>query len=341
MNNKIYILTQNEVFSQHLKPWSTLDITSLRHHMAAHGIEVATIEYSEAINSKDINGNIFISSSSQNLKRKQYIEDICFDIQSRGGTLIPNFDMIKCHENKGYQALLSARLGVKKPAEEYIVLGDASPSSFSYPCVIKTIDGAGSNGVALAKDENDLKRFHLKNIMKFSGTSLIIKYLKQVIKKNLKHKTYSEEQNAYYKTVLPACKQELIPNLSHDFKVLVFGDKYFCLKRNIRKNDFRASGSNLFELVDEIDSKVLDFCRDTFNKLDVPYLSIDVAVNNNDCYVIEFQAPHFGPYTALSANKYFTFDKVQSKWNKNINGDIELEELYAESLCRFVQLGCK
>jgi len=40
--------------------------------------------------------------------------------------------------------------------------------------------------------------------------------------------------------------QEFIPDLSNDWKVLVFWDKYYVLRRKNRPNDFRASGSGLF-----------------------------------------------------------------------------------------------
>lgn len=49
--------------------------------------------------------------------------------------------------------------------------------------------------------------------------------------------------------------QDFIPNNDSDTRIIVIGDKAFALRRYVRKNDFRASGSRNFgyakELFDE------------------------------------------------------------------------------------------
>jgi len=78
--------------------------------------------------------------------------------------------------------------------------------------------------------------------------------------------------------------QELIPNLKYDFKVIVINSKVFVLKRYVRKNDFRASGSGNFIFDKNISSSVLDYAYEIFKLFNCPFISLDFAENNNDVF---------------------------------------------------------
>lgn len=41
--------------------------------------------------------------------------------------------------------------------------------------------------------------------------------------------------------------QEFIPDCDHDIRIQFIGDKCYAMKRNVRENDFRASGANMIE----------------------------------------------------------------------------------------------
>src|SRR5690606_36646491 len=122
-------------------------------------------------------------------------------------------------------------------------------------------------------------------------------------------------------------EQDFISNLACDYKVLVFGDRYFVLKRNVRKSDFRASGSGDFEFVDPpVD--VLDFAKAITDTLKNPYLSLDIAQSDQGCHLIGFQATNFGPYTLLNAP--YRYINNGKNWLKEDNcKDLEANYAYA------------
>lgn len=333
-NNKIYFLTYNNVFSQHLKPWSSLNVDDLISNLNSLGYKSESIDYSDSLMLDSIKGAIFVTSSSQNLVRKRYIEDVCHELVMRGARIIPSIDMLKAHENKGFQVFLSQRLGLKKPVEEYILIGEGI-YNLTGQSVIKTIDGAGSNGVALVKNKLDFSKFYLINALRFIGLKNLIKSLRQKLKKFLPLTLYSKEQDFYYSPAIACCRQDLIPNLMFDYKVLIFYDRLYFLKRNIRKNDFRASGSNDFEFVQDVALSLVEFCYESFLKLNEPYVSFDIAESNGEYFMIEFQGLHFGPYTALF-NKFY-YEYSQGYFIKKENIEFNLESVYSESLAKYIE----
>jgi hypothetical protein len=332
--HKIYFLTYNNVFSQHLKPWSSLDVDELIIYLSIKGFESTYIDYSAVLLLESFEDIIFITSSSQNLVRKRFIEDVCHELVARGAKVIPSLDMLKAHENKGFQVFLSKRLGLKKPIEEYVLIGETT-FDFSNKFVIKTIDGAGSNGVALINNKIDYYKFYFTNAIRFVGLKNLVKNFKQKLKKIIPFLRYSKEQDFYYSSTIACCKQELIEELSYDYKVLVFYNKLYFLKRNIRENDFRASGSNDFEFIEDIDISLISFCYESFLKLNEPYVSFDIAESNNEYFIIEFQGLHFGPYTALN-NPYY-YEYFDGKFSKKVNKDFILESIYADSLAKYIE----
>ena len=155
-------------------------------------------------------------------------------------------------------------------------------------------------------------------------------FKRKIIQLQRKIKLTKSEYEIYsykYKKFSLFVEQEFISELNHDFKVLIFGDRYFVLKRNVRKNDFRASGSGDFEFI-EPPYEVLNFAKEVASKLDNPYLSLDIAQSDNGCHLIEFQATNFGPYTLLnSPSRYIIND---DKWVEETNcKDLEANYAYA------------
>lgn len=157
-----------------------------------------------------------------------------------------------------------------------------------------------------------------------------IYYLKALYKKikgNL-NPHYFEDEKYFGRIVL----QEYVPDLECDWKVLVFGNKYYALRRNVRKNDFRASGSGLFAF--EIpDDRILDYAKSVYEKMNVPFLSLDLCMDKNGkVYLIEFQGLHFGPYTLINSPHYFTY---QESWEK-VEAKSALAEEYANAVASFI-----
>lgn len=70
--------------------------------------------------------------------------------------------------------------------------------------------------------------------------------------------------------------QEFIPNNSFDIRVIVIGDKAFAIKRLVRPDDFRASGSGSIEYDHlTIDLRCLEVAFDVSEKLNAQCLAYD------------------------------------------------------------------
>jgi hypothetical protein len=106
--------------------------------------------------------------------------------------------------------------------------------------------------------------------------------------------------------------QEYIPGLQNDWKVLVFGDKYYPLLRQTRKNDFRASGSGLLSFPKELPDGMLDTIQTIVEYFNVPQLSADIGYDGNRFYIFELQFIYFGTYTIEHSQFYFMNE--DEKW---------------------------
>ena len=128
--------------------------------------------------------------------------------------------------------------------------------------------------------------------------------------------------------------QNFIPGLKNDWKVLVYGDKLYTLNRSTRKNDFRASGSGLFNYERTLPEGLLDFADEVVKSFNLPQLSLDIAFNGKEFILIELQALYFGTKTIEYAPFYFKKDN--GIWNIIEEKSI-LEKVYAESISNFIK----
>ena len=176
-----------------------------------------------------------------------------------------------------------------------------------------------SKGVFLAKTKEEV----IKNAKKISQTKNLLFDIKDKIRRN-RHKGYIPESTNRNKFIV----QNFIPDLNNDWKVLVFFDKCFILKRTIKPGDFRASGSGYqykFDVKAEFPQGIFDFCIDYKNKLNVPNISLDVAFDGKEFFIIEFQALYFGT-TTQEKSKYF-FQKEKNTWIPKTN-NFSIEEIF-------------
>lgn len=131
------------------------------------------------------------------------------------------------------------------------------------PIVFKLRGGAGSINVQLVRTRNKGKKlinqafstgfyaFDSKAILndvyrQFRNNKSIRNFLR-IIKWSLASISPPSEIKIYGRQIGYVYFQEFVPNLNYDIRLIVIGNKCFFLKRNTRNNDFRASGSGLFE----------------------------------------------------------------------------------------------
>lgn len=319
---RIYLLTlPNGSFGSAGQSWLKLDLKKIQAELDFPIIIKSILKISELDINKD---DIIIYTSSENSAIRQFIKDNLFYL-SNSNFLIPSYELLQAHENKGFQEIMKKHYSFGKLKGSYIF--DLEDQTISFPKILKTTTGAGSKGVFLAKDKKDIATIRNK-FFKDSIKRKIIASQRRLKLKASEYALYKYNKKPFKLFV----EQEFIPNLKHDFKVLVFGNRYFVLKRSVKKNDFRASGSGNFKFI-EPPEDVLNFARQISDVLDNPYLSLDIAQSDKGCHLIEFQATNFGPYTLLNAPNRYIHENNQ--WSKEKN-DKNLESNYAYALNYYI-----
>jgi glutathione synthase/RimK-type ligase-like ATP-grasp enzyme len=136
----------------------------------------------------------------------------------------------------------------------------------SFPKVCKLRRGAGSRNVWLVNSKKEAKETISKAFGKgfrqydawggikeslrkyrLGKTTLkeVIKALAHLIYPIQLEKSQGREKGYVY-------FQDFIPNNTFDIRVVIIGDKAFAIKRHVRENDFRASGSGFIEYQKEL-----------------------------------------------------------------------------------------
>lgn len=82
--------------------------------------------------------------------------------------------------------------------------------------------------------------------------------------------------------------QDFIPDATFDVRVVVIGDKAIALKRHVRENDFRASGSGFLEFDKELfDPELIRFSFEATKKLRSQSMSFDYIFDNGKPLILE------------------------------------------------------
>lgn len=331
---KLTIIYDGSLFPQRINAFETLQMDVIENKFKEKGFQIERTTYEDIVNNNFIVKDSFVFyASSQIQERKLFIDDVLYYINNskNNNILLPSYEIFRCHENKGFQEIYKKQVGIDSLNGSYHV--DYQEGNESKKFVLKLLDGFGSRGVFLVNSSSDFKK---KYNSKFKSKKLGL-FVKQSIKKIL-GKKITEDQKTYISQLQSKryIKQPLVPHLECDYKVLVFAEKLYVLKRYVRKNDFRASGSGLWELAtrNNIPDQVLDFSYDCYKKLDVPFASLDICYDGEKSHLIEFQGIHFGPLTLIKSKGYFCYTK---SWDF-IEKESYLEEEMAISLLEYIKI---
>jgi hypothetical protein len=313
---------------------SGMDKSLLEKYFSECNYQIVFVKFAEVINyppdfwtGKPV---IYNSSEDTGYHYKDFIEDIIYYLELSGGIMIPSYRYLKANNNKVFMELLRHQLNngifnnLKSKVFGTIEEVNEVKAALNYPQVFKQAAGAMSEGVGIAKNQKDL-------ISKLKQISRTPDYFRELweIGRTFKYKDYKKESRFRKKFIL----QDFIPGLSGDYKVLVFSNKFYILKRSVKKGDFRASGSGLRKFEKEIPEGLLDFAANISEILDVPNASLDVAFDGKTFFLVEFQCLYFGSFT-LSFSKFHwirknnQFELIESK------SDLELE--YAHSIAAYL-----
>lgn len=338
MNSKLVILHgKNEFFGQTRKPWVSMDLKALISGFRRHGFDVANYEYQEVINQNfEIKNSIVFYSFSQRENVREYIKDLIYHLSSFDNILVPSYDLLLCHENKGFQELLKKRIGIKSLECKYFDDKDGIKfDDIRFPVVLKKVDGSNGKNVYLIRSLEELKQ-KLNKFEHLDKLSKLDLYRRKHLRKNKSYEHYPNYSNRkdydeYKDYIIKRDNfviQEFVPNLEYDYRVLVMYDKFLVTRRLNKENDFRASGAKRYDFTFETDPDLLNFCRNIFSKFDTPILSMDICKSENNYFLIEYQAIHFGINVVVRSKGYYKFDNEEWKFFEN-NNVIEEEIVYS------------
>lgn len=335
IQHKILILVDYlGYFRRALYRCSSLNLDTIGSILKGHQLNFEIKSYQEIIEATQKPKNCIILYASSDLTSyKDYIEDILIYLND-DNILIPHFDLFRAHENKGFQELLRRKLALPTLTSHYFgTIEELYEILYKvhFPVVLKNTTGSGSKDVRLIHNKNQLIRT-VKSLSKQSTfiIDLIKKYLKRYVFTG-KYKFENTQESLYYNNFI---LQQFIPDLTNDWRVLIFFDKYYVLTRDVRKHDFRASGSKK-KYYSDIDLSLLDFSEIIFKKLNTPWASLDVCGDTSKYHLLEFQGVNFASKTLINAPYYFTRNK-NNQWEKRSEKS-DLSTEFAEAFVNYIK----
>lgn len=257
----------------------------------------------------------------------QLAKSLLFSLQQANIKVFPDFNTSWHFDNKLAQKYLlevieaplvkSYAFYTKKDALDWAKKTD-------YPKVFKLKGGAGAQNVKLAKNKKECIKFIDKSFGEGWSSFDKIHYFKERISKFSQGKEKSIAIAKAFARIVISVKgtnympiekgyvyfQEFIPNNDSDIRVIVVGNRAFAIKRMVRANDFRASGSGkiIYEKT-SIDKRCLEIAFDTSKKLNTQCLAYDFVFDgNNNPLIVEVS---YG----FSHNAY---DLCTGYWNSDL-----------------------
>ena len=317
---------------------SGMDQDLLEKYFSDYGFQVQYIAFSDIeFREMDFKDQYVLYTSSEDIgyHYKDYIEDVVLGLSLQGARVIPEYKYLRANNNKVFMEILRDLLDGEEgryiKTHHFGTIEELKEKidTFQFPVVIKSATGAMSRGVFLAEKENQL----IKIATKISRTRYIFKELWD-LGRSIKHKGYKKESKNRKKFIV----QNFVPGLDNDWKILIFGDRYYIFQRPNRENDFRASGSghDIYLYGNEANPPegIFDFAKTIFDKLEVPMLSIDIGYSDNKFFMMEFQLIYFGTVGHSRSNCYYQYQN--GDWVEN-NEMLDLEKVFAESIVKYIE----
>lgn len=254
-------------------------------------------------------------------------KQLLYSVAASGKKVFPDFNTVWHFDDKVGQKYLLEQLGApliasyvfytKEEALEWV-------NSTSFPKVFKLRSGSSSNNVKLVTSKE--AAVHLVNQAFGKGFSQYNAWpnFKERIRK-FKHGKTSFGNVAkgfirlFYTTEFAKVAgrekgyiyfQEFIENNDCDIRIIVVDEKAFAIKRMVRENDFRASGSGTI-LYDKglFDIETVKVALDVTRKLNAQCLAYDFVYKNGKPLIVEISYGY--------DNK--AYDPCEGYWDKNLN----------------------
>lgn len=260
-------------------------------------------------------------------KASKFAKQLLLAVQISGKRVFPDFNTVWHFDDKvGQKYLLEAVGAPLAPAYVFYSKSEALmwAKQTTYPKVFKLRNGAGSDNVQLVKSQEKAKRLINKAFRRgfkqyHAWSNLKERYRKyrlgktdiQDVIRGIVRLAYTTEYSRVTgREVGYVYFQDFIPGNDHDIRVIVIGDKAFAIKRMVRKNDFRASGSGIILYEKEnFDIETIRIAFGVSEKLKSQCMSYDFVYIESKPMIVEIS---YG----------FTpggYDSCTGYWDKDLN----------------------
>ncbi len=242
---------------------------------------------------------------------------LTLSLQERGKKVFPDFKTSWHHDDKVAQKYLLESIGAplvkthvfynKKEAEQWLY-------TTSFPKVWKLRGGAGSLNVELVKSRSEAQRYvnkafgrgfsqlngwgRLKDklwILKRDKNMAALKGVAKGIGRLIfptELGKFSQREKGYIYF------QDFAPNNDHDTRLVVLGNRCVGVRRYVRNNDFRASGSGIKAYEPELfDKRCIKIAFDTAKILDAQSVAFDFIWDGDEPKIVEISYTYIiGPF---------------------------------------------
>jgi len=255
-----------------------------------------------------------------------FAKQLLFALQQAGVKVFPDYNTAWHFDDKvGQKYLLEALSIPLVPSYVFYECKQAIAwaKETSYPKVFKLRGGAGSVNVKKVNSVSEALRlinkafgsgFKHSSMVPFS--EMITRYkagktsLLDVIKRFVRIFIESDFSKIYGRAKGYIYFQDFIPDNDHDIRVIVIGDKAFAIKRMVRKNDFRASGSgNILYEKHHFNEDDIRFAFEINNKLKSQCTAMDFVYDKGQPKIVEIS------YGFSPAG----YDACPGFWDKELN----------------------
>jgi len=234
-----------------------------------------------------------------------FAKQLLYALQQKGMKVFPDFHTVWHFDDKVGQKYLLESIGA--PMVPTYVFYDMKKALdwveyTIFPKVFKLRGGAGSSNVKLVKSKKEavnlIKKAFRKGFKQYDKLeSLQERWRKykndmvpfyEVLKgiaRFFKEPTFSKVKGLENGYIL---FQDFVPGNKFDIRVIIIGEKAFAIKRMVRENDFRASGSGyiLYEKK-HFDEKLIMLSFKINEKINSQCLTLDYIFDNNEPKIVE------------------------------------------------------
>ena len=234
-----------------------------------------------------------------------FAKQLLYSLQLSGKKVFPDFNTVWHFNDKLGQKYLFEALGVPMP-ETFVFYKKKEAIEWArtavFPKVFKLRGGASSQNVYLIKGYAQAVRYIRRSFGRGFANYNAFRSISERWRKfrmgtsNLRDVIEGVIRIFYppeYSRIMGRERgyimfQEYIPNRDHDIRIIVIGNRALAIKRMVRENDFRASGSGILQYDKKLFSKeLISLAFDIASRIKAQSVAMDFLYNHEQPLLVE------------------------------------------------------